>query len=101
MKANIRRSGGNVFADLGFGPVEAEHLRVRAALMAEITRFMEKRGLTQAAAAELFHVSQPRVSNLVRGRIDLFSVDTLIEMLGRAGLRVRVVLTPGRRRKTA
>jgi predicted XRE-type DNA-binding protein len=54
----------------------------------------------QAEAAKLFQVTQPRVSNLVRGRIDLFSIDTLVDMLGKADLRVRFVLSPVRRRQT-
>lgn len=101
MKAHVVRSGGNVFADLGFDPEEAEHLRLRAALMVALTRVIEERGLTQSAAAKLFHVTQPRVSNLVRGRIDLFSIDTLVDMLGKAGLRVRFVISPDRRRRIA
>jgi predicted XRE-type DNA-binding protein len=101
MKTSMTRSEGNVFADLGFDQEEAEHLRLRAALMMEIRRLIEDRGLTQAEAAKLFQVTQPRVSNLVRGRIDLFSIDTLVDMLGKAGLRVRFVLSAVRRRKIA
>jgi predicted XRE-type DNA-binding protein len=48
--------------------------------------------LTQAQAADLFGVTQPRISDLVRGKIDRFSIDTLIAMLGHAGVRVRIVL---------
>ena len=53
---------------------------------------IEARGLTQARAAELFGVTQPRISDLVRGKIDRFSIDTLIEMLGHAGVNVQIVL---------
>ena len=74
---------------------------LRAALMMEIRRLIEDRGLTQAEGAKLFQVTQPRVSNLVRGHIDLFSSDTLVDMLGKAGLRVRFVLSTVRRRKSA
>jgi len=90
MRKNIQRSSGNVFRDLGFRPVEAENLRVRADLMIELTRLIEERGLTQKAAAKLLGVSQPRVSDLVRGKIERFSVDTLIAMLAAAGVQVRV-----------
>ena len=86
------RSSGNVFADLGFPPKAAEHLRVRSALMATVRKVIDDRGLTQTKAAALFGVSQPRVSDLVRGRIELFSVDTLIEMLARVGVRVELVV---------
>lgn len=92
-------SNGNVFRDLGFSDGEAEHLSIRSELMMQVQRTLEKRGLTQSAAAGLLGVTQPRVSNLVRGRIDLFSTDTLIDMLARLGIGVRVVLRPLRRRK--
>jgi predicted XRE-type DNA-binding protein len=90
LSKRVHRSSGNVFRDLGFAPREAENLRVRADLMIQLTRLIEERGLTQSAAAKLLRVSQPRVSDLVRGKIDRFSVDTLIEMLGSAGVEVRV-----------
>ncbi len=90
MAEKIRRGHRNVFRDLGFSPVEAEHLRVRSQLMIELSTLIEDRGLTQARAAALFGVSQPRVSDLVRGKIDRFSIDTLIAMLGQAGVRVQL-----------
>jgi predicted XRE-type DNA-binding protein len=90
MSTNIRRGSQNVFRDLGFGREEAENLRIRAELMAALSQVIESRGLTQVAAAKLLGVSQPRVSDLVRGKIERFSVDTLIEMLGAAGVEVRV-----------
>lgn len=90
MTLKIQRSSGNVFRDVGFGPEEAEHLRIRADLMIEVRRLIKARRLTQARAAKLFGVTQPRISNLVRGRIDLFSVDTLIDMLAQAGVRVNL-----------
>jgi predicted XRE-type DNA-binding protein len=88
----IRRSSGNVFRDLGFDREEAEHLKLRSDLMIEIRKVIEARRLTQAAAAALFGVSQPRISDLVRGKIDLFSIDTLIDMLAHAGVRVSFVV---------
>jgi predicted XRE-type DNA-binding protein len=88
----IRRSSGNVFRDLGFDREEAEHLKLRSDLMIEIRKVIEARRLTQAAAAALFGVSQPRISDLVRGKIDLFSIDTLIDMLAHVGVRVSFVV---------
>ncbi|HEY9015862.1 MAG TPA: helix-turn-helix transcriptional regulator [Gemmatimonadales bacterium] len=93
MDVKITPSSGNVFADLGFSEEEAEHLRLRSTLMIEIRKLIEERELTQAAAAKLFGVTQPRISNLVRGRIDLFSLDTLVGMLARAGVHVDVVFS--------
>ena len=89
----VRKSSGNVFADLGFERNEAAHLRIRSALMATLGQVLRDRGLTQAQAAELLEVSQPRVSDLVRGKIDMFSVDTLVDMLARAGVRVDIRTT--------
>jgi predicted XRE-type DNA-binding protein len=94
----ITASTGNVFRDLGFSQEEAEHLLVRADLLIQLQKAIAARGLTQAKAAKLLRVTQPRVSDLLRGRIDLFSTDTLIDMLARLGVRVRFVLKPTRRR---
>ena len=99
MATKVHRSSGNVFRDVGFDSQEAEHLGIRSELMIQVRKLIEARGLTQAAAAKLFGVTQPRVSDLVRGRIGLFSIDTLVDMLAQAGIRVRVVI--GRSRQVA
>ena len=99
MTTKIRRSSGNVFRDLGFPAEEATNLKVRSDLMIRLSKLIEARGLTQAQAATLFGVTQPRISDLVRGKIDRFSIDTLIAMLGHAGVRVQIVL--GRPSKVA
>lgn len=101
MVTKITPSSGNVFADLGFAGEVAEHLRIRSTLMSELRRHIEAHSLTQADAARLFGVTQPRISNLVRGRIDLFSIDTLVDMLTRAGFHVDVVLSRGKEDKGA
>ena len=93
MDIKITASSGNVFTDLGFDEDEAEHLRLRSTLMIEVRKLIEERKLTQVEAAKLFGVTQPRISNLVHGRIDLFSLDTLVGMLARAGVHVEVVLS--------
>jgi len=93
----MRKSSGNVFYDLGLPAKEAENLKIRADLMLEIIRLIENRKLTQARAARLFGTTQPRISDLVRGKIDLFSIDSLIEMLGRAGSRVTFRVTSRRK----
>ena len=89
-RPEIERSSGNVFADLGFDADEAEHLRIRSTLMATVRQVIVDRKMTQADAAELFEVKQPRISDLMRGKINLFSIDTLVDMLARAGVRVEV-----------
>ena len=99
MTTKIRRSSGNVFRDLGFSAEEATHLKIRSDLMIRLSQLIDDRGLTQAQAAQLFGVTQPRISDLVRGKIDRFSIDTLIAMLGHAGVGVQIVL--GRASKVA
>jgi predicted XRE-type DNA-binding protein len=91
-------SSGNVFEDVGFRKQEAVSLELRSFLMFRLEKFVQGRGFTQRQAAAFFGVTQPRISNLVRGRIDLFSLDMLVDMLARAGIRVEVVLEGGVRR---
>ena len=90
MRSKVRRSSGNVFRDLWFTEADAENLRIRSELMARLRKVIDEGGLTQARAARLLGVSQPRVSDLVRGRIELFSIDALVNLLARAGMRVTV-----------
>jgi predicted XRE-type DNA-binding protein len=87
-------SSGNVFEDVGFPPEEARNLLLRADLVNSIERLIVRRKLTQAQAAKLLGVTQPRVSDLMRGKIDLFSIDSLIAMLGRAGIKVGLTFQP-------
>jgi phage-related protein/predicted XRE-type DNA-binding protein len=86
----IISSTGDVFRDLGFSESESKSLRLRSKLMLQLREVIDKAGLTQVAAARMFNVSQPRVSDLVRGKIHLFSLDTLVDMLGHAGIDVEV-----------
>jgi predicted XRE-type DNA-binding protein len=92
----VTPSTGNVFRDLGFSTVEAEHLLVRADLLIQVQKAIAAKGLKQAEAAKTLRVTQPRVRDLLRGRIDLFSTDTLIDMLARLGIAVRLVIKPSR-----
>ena len=96
MKLKVTRSSGNVFRDLGFPPEEAEHLLVRSDLMVRVQKMIASRRLKQAEVAKILRVTQPRVSDLLRGRIDLFSTDALIDILARLGVRVQLVLKPSR-----
>ena len=92
MGTKIHRSTGNVFRDLDFDPDEAENLKLRSDLMIALSKMIKARRLTQAKAAALFRVTHPRVSDLIRGKIDRFSIDTLIAMLAHAGARVELVV---------
>jgi predicted XRE-type DNA-binding protein len=98
MKIKMTRSSGNVFRDLGFSAEESEHLRVRSELMMHVQEAIKSRDLKQAEAAKLLGVTQPRVSDLMRGRLDLFSCDTLIDMLAGLGIRVKIAVKHSRRR---
>jgi len=94
VESAIEPSCGNVFEDLGFSRQEAVSLQLRSFLAFRLEDFMDTEGLTQRQAAAFFGVSQPRISNLVRGRIELFSLDTLVDMVTRAGLHVEILLRP-------
>src|ERR1017187_8360707 len=77
----VTKGSGNVFVDCGFPPAEAENLRIRAKLMMALTGYIQERKITQGRAAKIMGVSQPRISDLVRGKIGCFTTDTLINML--------------------
>jgi predicted XRE-type DNA-binding protein len=85
-----RVSTSNVFRDLGIDAEEAANLKVRAMLMVELEKYIQEKHLTQKRANERLGVTQPRISDLIRGKIGLFSEDTLITMLTHAGLKVDV-----------
>jgi predicted XRE-type DNA-binding protein len=96
-RIKLTKSQGNVFRDVGFGPEEAASLKIRADLMVKLSAILERRKLTQAAAAKLMGVTQPRVSDLVRGKVDLFSIDTLIDMISRVGGTVQIAVRSPRK----
>ncbi len=97
----VTPSTGNVFRDLGFSKEESEHLLVRADLLIQVQKTITSRRLTQTQAAKALRVTQPRVSDLLRGRIDLFSTDALIDMLASLGIGVRLIVKPSKPRKVA
>ena len=97
MSVKVTKSSGNVFIDLGFPAEEAENLRIRSDLMCQVIHVIESRSLTQKEAADLFGVTQPRVSDLVCGKGDLFSIDMLVKMLAAAGIRVSLTVEPAAR----
>ena len=91
MKATKDR--GTVFSSLGFSLAEARNLRMRSQLMTALRKFIEKQRLTQAKAAKRLKVTQPRVSDLIRGKISRFSLDALVTMSSDAGLNVDLRIT--------
>ena len=90
MTKRQRGEPDNVFEQLGFKREEALNLRLRSEMMNALIAEIEKRGLTQAQAAIQLSVSQPRISDLMRGKLHLFSIDTLVTLLSAAGLRVEM-----------
>ena len=90
--AVVIASSGNVFVDLGFAPGEATVLALRADLMARLRLLVEAEGWTQAEAAARFGIAQSRVSDLVRGKWDKFSLDMLITLAARAGRKVELAM---------
>lgn len=98
MTSQLKKTPGakSVFADLGFSPAETHNLELRAQLMTGLRKFIEKEGLTQSAAAERLKVTQPRISDLTRGKISRFSLDTLVNMASDAGLKVDLRVRPRR-----
>ncbi|ACH82441.1 transcriptional regulator, XRE family [Acidithiobacillus ferrooxidans ATCC 53993] len=69
-------------------PEEAENMKLRSALMMALKDHIDRAGLSQAQAAKLFGVTQPRISDLMRGKIGLFGLDALVNMASAAGLRI-------------
>jgi predicted XRE-type DNA-binding protein len=88
MSKTVIKSSANVFIDLGYSPDEAAVLQMRADLMADLRKFIKAKRLTQAKAAEILGVSQSRVSDLIRGKWEKFSLEMLITLSTRAGMRV-------------
>jgi len=90
MSEAVVNSSGNVFIDLGYSPDEAAILQMRADLMADLRKFIKAKRLTQTKAAEILGVSQSKVSDLIRGKWERFSLEMLITLATRAGMRVKL-----------
>jgi len=97
--SHVTPADANIFAELGFGDEEAENLRIRSVLMTELRRLIG--GMTQRDAATLLRTTQPRISHLARGRIDLFTIDTLVNMLGHAGAKLGITVSHSKRSSAA
>lgn len=88
----ITKGSDNVFEDLGFEAEEAMNLKIRADLMLQLRSYIEAQGWTQQQAAAFFEETQPRISNLLNGDITRFSIDKLINMLAKTGMKIKVEL---------
>ena len=88
----IVKGGRNVFLDLGFSPHEATVMLLRCELAEGLRRWMERGRLTQAQAARRLGVSQPRISEIARNKVDKLSLDYLVGLCSKAGVTVKVKL---------
>lgn len=91
-RLKIEKGSGNVFLDIGFPPGEAQNLLMRADLMLKIERFVRKSGMTQKEAAKLLGITQPRLNLLLKRKIELFSLDALVNMVTRTGMQVKLTV---------
>ena len=91
--SKVVESSGNVFTDLGFSDEEAVLLKLRADLMASLRKEIADQGWTQQQAAERLGVGQSRISDLVRGKWEKFSIDMLITLAARAGRKVELAFS--------
>ena len=101
---HVTKPGANLFAELGFAAEEAQRyqkesdarigrtLVLKEQLMEELVSWMEAHHLKQAEAAEILHVTRPRVSDVVNKKASKFTIDALVEMLARVGKPVQVVI---------
>lgn len=92
MKKRSKKAASNIFLDLGFEPAEAAVLQMRATLMSDLRAYIEAEGLTQAEAADQLGIAQSRVSDLVRGKWEKFSLEMLITLEARIGRTVSIEL---------
>jgi predicted XRE-type DNA-binding protein len=101
---HVTKPGANIFSELGFSAREAKALNaelkqrindtkaLKEQLMEELTQWIEQNHLKQAEAAEILHISRPRVSDVVNKKVGKFTIDTLVDMLSRAGKSVRLAV---------
>ena len=91
-RLKITEGSDNIFRDLGFDEPEAENLKLRADLMIRIERYVKASGMTQSQAAQELGITQPRLNQLLKGKIQLFSLDALVNMLAQGGMQVTVLV---------
>lgn len=96
-RVKMVRGSGNVFRDVGFREPEARNLALRSEIMIRIEEFVERSGMTQARAAGRLGLTQPRLNALLKGKIDQFSLDALVNAATRAGLQVELLVTAPKR----
>ncbi len=81
---------GSVWDAIEDTPAESARMKLRSSLMIALKKHLVAEGLTQKQAAELLGVTQPRISDLMRGKINLFALDSLVDLVARAGLQIEM-----------
>ena len=89
-RKSVKASGGNVFEDLGFEAEEAAVYAMLVDLAVHVEKYIKRRGLNQTQAAAFFGMHQPRISNILNHRFDEISLDALVKMAAKTGLRPRI-----------
>ena len=91
----MRKKGkANIFEDLGFDIQESQNLPLRSQTVVVLVHWFEGSGLTQAVAAKTLGITQPRLNQLLKGKIEIFSLDALVNMATNAGMRVGLSIRP-------
>ena len=90
----ITKGSANVFEDLGFDVQESQNLLLRSQTMIALVQWFEASGMTQATAAKTLGITQPRFNQLLKGKIEIFSLDALVNMATSAGMRVGLSIRP-------
>jgi len=90
----ITKGSANVFEDLGFNVQESQNLLLRSQTMIALVQWFEASGMTQAIAAKTLGITQPRFNQLLKGKIEIFSLDALVNMATSAGMRVGLSIRP-------
>jgi predicted XRE-type DNA-binding protein len=90
----ITKGSANVFEDLGFDVQESQNLLLRSQTMIALVQWFEASGTTQAIASKTLGITQPRFNQLLKGKIEIFSLDALVNMATSAGMRVGLGIRP-------
>jgi len=90
----ITKGSANIFEDLGFDIQESQNLLLRSQTIVALLDWFNASGLTQAVAAKTLGVTQPRLNQLLKGKIEIFSLDALVNMATNAGMRVGLSIRP-------
>ena len=90
----ITKGSANVFLDLGFDVQESQNLLLRSQTMVALVQWFNASGMTQSVAAKTLGITQPRLNQLLKGKIEIFSLDALVNMATSAGMRVGLSIRP-------